>query len=275
MLEAMRSIEDLKLVIIDTLAATLHGDENGSNIVSEYLAAINGPVCGTLKSAAMVIHHVRKQGDEPIATLNDMRNAIRGSTAILGNVRSGVGIWPASDYKQRMKQMHIVPAPNQMYMAGVVKANNPEMYAGVKTLLRGPGGLLLDVSNKDEVRLRSDSELSAWMLHGIVAAARAGFPMCKTGANGVDARKGDLPPVLHVFGRPRITSIVDDLLGERRLVHCYGGILDAPDGPFALNSADAEKRKGAMPREDFGGLYYDPDLNAIHADPLAGVVWEI
>src|SRR3546814_16110809 len=83
-------------VIVDTLNATLHGEENSAAVIQEYVRAI-APICGELGAAFVVTHHIRKQGKEPIRDLDDMNEASRGSTALQAAVRMVLGFGHATD----------------------------------------------------------------------------------------------------------------------------------------------------------------------------------
>src|SRR3546814_19647300 len=95
-------------VIVDTLNATLHGEENSAAVIQEYVRAI-APICGELGAAFVVTHHIRKQGKEPIRDLDDMKEAIRGSTALPAAVRMVLGFWHATDYARRLRVLALEP----------------------------------------------------------------------------------------------------------------------------------------------------------------------
>src|SRR3546814_15400180 len=69
LMSAISGIRDrggwVSAVIVDTLNATLHGEENSAAVIQEYVRAI-APICGELGAAFVVTHHIRKQGKEPI-----------------------------------------------------------------------------------------------------------------------------------------------------------------------------------------------------------------
>src|SRR3546814_11515198 len=80
LMSAIAGIRDrggwVSAVIVDTLNATLHGEENSAAVIQEYVRAI-APICGELGAAFVVTHHIRKQGKEPIRDLDDMRSEER------------------------------------------------------------------------------------------------------------------------------------------------------------------------------------------------------
>lgn len=202
-----RAIEGVKArggkvsaVIIDTLNSTLHGEENSAQVIGEYVRAIS-PVCGELGAALIVTHHVRKAGAEPIKTLEDMRDAIRGSTALPNAMRLVIGIWAAHNYERKMRQMGLPPARATLFYGGVVKANMPEALRDAKTLLRLPNGLLEDVTSRDVTSRGPNPEAVAWLVWAVKYAADARAPFSRSGANGPWGRRSQLPPMFHNMSR--------------------------------------------------------------------------
>lgn len=181
-------------VIIDTLASTLHGEENRSNVITEYLTEASR-LCGRYGASVIVTHHIRKQGkDQPIESAEDMKMAVRGSGAIMGSSRVVWGLWHASDYQSRLKMLDEEPKPGVCYQFAVLKANNPQMETGTRVLMRSPTGLLEDVTLiigrvEESRRLRR----LAWIVHVVGEAAKERKPFCKTGQHGFHQRRGELP----------------------------------------------------------------------------------
>lgn len=240
-LERLRALPDLKLVVIDTLNSTLHGEENNATVINEYVRAAN-QVCGALGAALMITHHIRKQGDEPIRTAEDMKNAVRGSSALPAAFRAVLGIWHASDYERRMTAMGLKPRKGQLYKLAVVKANNPEMFSGERTLLRVASGMLTDATQKDRYQADNDDRMW-WLLKAIELAAMAGHPYTKSGKSGVYDRRGELPKVLHDTGKNELASMVAALEKMKLVAPCkyrnsgQACWLDVTGGPFAMGNA--------------------------------------
>ena len=237
---AMRGIEErggrISAVIIDTLNSTLHGEENSAMVIGEYIRAV-APICGELKAALIVTHHVRKPGAEPIRSLEDMRDAIRGSTALPNAMRLVVGVWAAHDYERRMKAMGLRPQRQSLFKAGVVKANMPEAMRDPLTLMRDAAGLLQDVTAMDRSSRGPSAEAKCWLIWAITKAREAGAPFTRTASNGIYARRAQLPPMFHNLTRDgELMPMVDELLASRALIlrpatnggngHTY---LDAPE----------------------------------------------
>lgn len=183
-------------IIIDTLNSTLHGEENSASIIGEYVRAV-APICGDLKAAMIVSHHVRKPGQEPIRDLDDMKAAIRGSTALPNAMRVVIGLWHAHDWQKQMKLMGFEPQRGKLYCAGVVKSNMPAL-DGVKYLLRSDKGVLADVT-LDAKRAIDDAEKEriAWLVYAIRKYRAVGKWFTATaGSTGVYANQEWFPEII-------------------------------------------------------------------------------
>lgn len=243
MLEALDQIVAdggrISAVIIDTLAATLHGEDNKADVVTEYYTEA-GRLCGRYGAAVVITHHIRKgSADKPIVTPDDMKAAVRGSTAIMGSSRVVWGLWHAADYARRLKNMHMEAAPGICYRFAILKANNPEMTKDTKTLVRQGSGLLVDVSERlGGIEESAWNKQIAWLEKAIEVAAKARSPFTRTGAHGVYERREQLPEPLRDLSKRKLWELVDELLRARRVVQAdlrKGGkaALDLPDGVIA------------------------------------------
>jgi hypothetical protein len=265
--EQLRQIPDLGLVMIDTFSSTMHGNENDATIVNEYLREGNR-ICGELGAAFMVSHHIRKQGKDPIASLDDFAQAIRGSSGLLGGVRMALGTYEAPDWRQRLKAMNMDPKPKTLFMFGVVKANNPETLSGTKSLLRRANGLLVDVTERDPYSRERRGEMLAWLIAAVRLANSAGFPYKKTGSTGLFVHRDELPPLIRGRGKHGIEGLAQELLDRRMIVLAASGEkgrawIDTPDGPSAAGG-DWIRREGHwVDAPDWSLYYYDPVLDAV------------
>ena len=267
------TLPDLKLVVIDPMAQFLHDDENKSHIVNAFYQSIIPHVCGAPENggrgaALLVTHHVRKAGPKPIEDVADMRDAIRGSSAIVGNMRQVVGVWPSGAYKKVMTGMGLAPAPHRLFKAAVVKANNPEAFRDVKYLLRNDDGLLSDVTGKAHAIYNNmDEERRAWLVFAIQRAAEQGFPFTLRGVNrGLFDRRADLPPGVASLSKRDLEALANDCL-ERHIVErrVKLGYLDVPGGAF-VKTTTPEAEAGAWPRArqpDWDRYQFDPETSKI------------
>lgn len=273
LLAQLEMIPDLRLVVIDTLNSTLHGEENSATIINEYVRMIH-PVCGKLGAALVLTHHIRKQNNQaggqqrPIASLEDMFNAIRGSSALPAAFRAVLGLWHSHDFGKRMKAMGIEPKAKHLWRFGVLKANNPEMMAGMRFLLRNKTGMLDDVTTQAvDAVAGQDAQRAAWLTLAIGLAAEAGAPYLyatKDAPNGLYQRRTELHPCLVAagFGRTKLQALVEQLITEGVLISRVVRwtdqkgrkkdmpALDVATGPFAT---------GARQEVDYGTTFLVPD----------------
>jgi hypothetical protein len=267
----LRQIPNLQLVVIDTLNSVLHGEENSATVINEF-SRVASQVSGELGATLIIPHHIRKQGDEPIRNAEQMKAAVRGSTAILGSVRAALGIWHCSDYDRRMKGINLAPKKGHMWKLAVLKANNPEMYEGERTLLRSEVGLLVDVTDRDKFNDVNFVERREWMIAAVKLAARAGHPYSIEGKNaksGLYRRRGELPVNLRSIGPGEFAHLVDEMLVAKTVVAAAakGGKdkkwLDMPSGPIATDEAGAEINSGAYDPPDWDNYEFDKDTRTI------------
>lgn len=263
----------VKLVVIDTLNSTLHGDENGAIVINEYVRSATW-VCGKLGAALVVTHHIRKQGQEPIRNAEDMKSAVRGSSAMTAAFRGVIGIWHCPDFNRRLKAMKQKVEKGMLYKMAVLKANNPETLKDEVTLLRGKTGLLEDATHLDRYSAPNLPERQAWFLFAIKKAAEAGFPYRQNArhADGAFNRRGELPEILQHCGYRELERFASALLESGELVTCAAKgsagrtILDIPDGPFATNTAGEQVAKGAWiegERPDWNKFEYLEAIGAV------------
>jgi hypothetical protein len=266
----LRRLPDLRLLVVDTLNSTLHGEENSATIINEFVR-VASQVCGELGASLILTHHIRKQGDEPIRNAEQMKAAVRGSSALLAAFRAGIGIWHCPDYDRRMTALGLTPRRGHLWKMAVIKANNPEMFEGEKTLLRTETGLLIDVTDRDTFSSVNIGERHAWLALAIEEAARSGHPYSIEGKNaksGLYKRRNELPSPLRQVGPGEFQHLVDDLLNKKVIVAAAarGGKdkkwLDVPTGPIASDEAGAELSAGAYRPPEWNRWKYEHDINS-------------
>lgn len=248
----------IMLVMIDTVAATLHGEENRSNVITEYYTEL-AKLGDRFGCASMVSHHIRKTNKaQPIRDKEDMKAAVRGSSAILGSSRVVLGLWHAYEHGSILKTLGEDPKTGACFKFAVIKANNPEMDEQTRTLLREKTGLLIDVTDK-VMRMEESVWLMqlAWLQHVIGEAAKARRPYTATNSNGVFARRGEMPEELkHVTVR-RFADLVDTLISKKRIFKGAlktkaEGYLDIEDGPLHRGAY----KDGGILNIDWNQWYY-------------------
>lgn len=271
-LDELASVPDLQLVVIDTFNSTHHEEENSATAIAEYvrgLAPLLGGAVGNGRKIAVVItHHVRKRGKDPVGNRYDMLDAVRGSSALLGNFRQVIGMWEAPGWHQRMAGMGLQPRPNGLWVGAVIKSNNPASWRDDITLLMPPeGGAMIDMTAHDPVR-RKSGQLHIWLQAAVSIAARRGFPYTKTRGAGIFANRGQLPPLLRDLSRHRLERLVEEMLSENQLVTAKDGEskaqwLDVPGGVLADPDRAAKINRKL-------GAYEPPDWSRFHYDDHAG-----
>lgn len=204
-------------VIIDTLNATYHAEENSATAAGQYLRAIT-PICGALGAAAIVTHHIKKPAKEGIKSAEEMYEAVRGSSALPNGMRSVVGVWHSADYKRLLKTMGQQPVAKRLYHAAVLKANGAHM-VGQRTLLRNQFGLLEDVTMAVESAKGNKVERAAWLLHAIDWYASHGvFFTISSRSTGLYKHRHRLPDVFHNVSVREIEGLAQELISSGRLI---------------------------------------------------------
>lgn len=256
MLSLLREIHDLSMVCIDTFNSVSHSDENSALGISQMMREAHR-VCGELNAALIVNHHVRKQSgnrDAGINSLDDLRNAIRGSSAITSYFRINIGMFSVSDYDRRMKAMGLKPEKGALWRFGVCKANIHGMMRGEKTLLRNTRGLMDDVTKLDVFQGGNHNDRMAWLILACAEAARRGHPYSngtRGAASGLYKRRAELPPALKHMGPHELENLLGQTLQAGSLVTCAvrgskgKQFIDMPDGPLATDEAGAILSAGA------------------------------
>ena len=165
---------------LDTVNASIHGDENSAEVIAQYMRALT-PITGLIGAALVMNHHVRKlKDDKPIDGPERMLEAIRGSAALKDNVRVAIGIWHAPDWAEQLDLMGLPVVPKRLYKAAIVKSNDP-MMEGERYLMRTPGGLLEECDRAVQNAQRTSDMRAAWLLFCITHYADQDFYFTLTG----------------------------------------------------------------------------------------------
>ena len=264
MYAALRLIPDLALVIMDTFSTMLHGPEVDSVIVNEMMRQANR-LTGETGAAMLWLHHVRKPGEAPVRNVEDMRNAVRGSTAILGAMRLCFGMWRAGDWERRCKAMGMKPDRDAVWRCAVLKTNLDVPLIGEKTLVR-KDGRLIDLSDSDPYNRSNHDIRGAWLVLAVREAAKAGFPLSKGGKNasdGIYARRSSMPEEIGRLGYRELASAVEWAMERKLIVACSATgssspkWLDVPTGTFATPVGGAEMERGAWTPPDWAEWVFD------------------
>jgi hypothetical protein len=241
--EQILRLRDLKLVVFDPLASFVHADVTSDPAAGSFATGLLASLATETGAAIIVAHHMRKpQGNRPIASVEQARDAVRGTSAIVDGVRMVYALWPAPEENQDyvFKALDEPFVRNAVYQGAVVKANGPADRT-IRTFLRAPTGLLVDVTSRlRECRL-PEQDLINTLVDAIAQAAENGHPYTHTGGTGLFKQRHRLPVVFHDMGRNRIEVMVQELLNKRPPILVKGMAegskelkwLDVPTGPFA------------------------------------------
>ena len=237
----LAGIADLRLVVFDPLSSFIHADVNADPAASSFVTGLLAGLATETGAAVIVAHHMRKpQGNRPISTVEQARDAVRGTSALVDGVRLVYAFWPTSEEYQGgvFKALDEKPARNAVFQGAVVKANGT-VDRTIRTYLRAATGLLIDITERLDERRTAAAELTEALVTAIAKAAESGHPFTHTGGAGVYRQRHRLAAVFHEVTRKRIEALVQDLLNESVLVKGKASgskedkWLDVPNGPFA------------------------------------------
>ena len=234
-------LRDLKLVVFDPLASFIHADVTSDPAAGSFATGLLASLATETGAAVIVAHHMRKpQGNRPITSVEQARDAVRGTSAIVDGVRMVYALWPAPDEHQAFvfKALEEPYARNAVFQGAVVKANGPADRT-IRTFLRAPTGLLVDVTTLLKALRKPDQDLLDVLIAAVARAAENGHPYTHTGGTGLYQQRHRLPTEFREMGRKRIQEMAQDLLNDRVLVKGMASgskedkWLDVPTGPFA------------------------------------------
>lgn len=236
-------LRDLKMVVFDPLASFIHADVTSDPAAGSFATGLLASLATETGAAVIVAHHMRKpQGNRPIASVEQARDAVRGTSAIVDGVRMVYALWPAPEDHQAFvfKALEEPFARNAVFQGAVVKANGLADRA-IRTFLRAPTGLLVDATERLREVRRPEQGLMDALAEAIASAAENGHPFTHTGGTGMFKQRHRLPVLFHDVARNRIEGLVQEMLNARPPILVKGMAegskelkwLDVPAGPFA------------------------------------------
>ncbi|WP_265027585.1 AAA family ATPase [Wolbachia endosymbiont (group B) of Chorthippus parallelus] len=241
-MKQLSRIKDLKLIIFDPLASFIHADLNADPAVGDYLMCLLSDLACSTGASIITAHHMRKlKGEKPISTVEQARDAIRGTSALVNGVRCSFAFWPVEDITKPMifRSIGKIPRQNALFYGAVVKANGLADRT-IRTYLRNEEtGLLEDITEQLKAQNISDKDLKIYLIDSIARAASSGHPFTHTGSAGIHKQRHRLPEVFHSMGRDRLERIVQELLQAKQIVKGMANgskedkWLDVKTGPFA------------------------------------------
>ena len=241
--QLIRIGDDLKLIVFDPLASFIHADMNADPAAGSFSTGLLASLASETNASLIVAHHMRKPpAGKPISTVEQARDAIRGTSAIVDGVRLAYAMWPAP-YEHQSLVFQSLSKPfvrNAVFQGAVVKSNAPADRS-LRTYMRNDHGLLECIDDELKQRKVPEDTLKDMLIQAISRAARNGHPFTHTGESGVYRQRNRLPIIFHKIGRKRIEDIIQDLMNARPAKLVKGKAtgsnsdkwLDVPDGPFA------------------------------------------
>ncbi|WP_265022246.1 AAA family ATPase [Wolbachia endosymbiont (group B) of Ischnura elegans] len=238
--EQLNAIENLKLIIFDPLVSFVHADINSDPELGWYSTGLLASLATETGATVIAAHHMRKPKCGSITTVEQARDAIRGTTALVDGVRCSFALLPALVEHQNSvcNTLKLERTHSKIYQGAVVKSNGAADRS-VRTYLRSSTGLLEDISEQINAIKSSDEELKNILIHYIKLSAHEGHPFTHTGGPGIFKQRHKLPPMFHNVSRHKLERLVQSLLNDNRVVKGMAADskedkwLDVPTGPFA------------------------------------------
>ncbi|WP_341817092.1 AAA family ATPase [Wolbachia endosymbiont (group A) of Agelastica alni] len=238
----LNKIKDLKLIVFDPLASFVHADLNTDPAVGDYLMSLLSDLAGSTGASIITAHHMRKpKSEKPISTVEQARDAIRGTSALVNGVRCSYAFWSVEDAAKPtiFKSIGESVRQNALFYGAIVKANGLADRT-LRTYLRNEEtGLLEDITERLRIKNMNEKDSKQHLITAITRAAISGHPFTHTGSTGVYKQRHRLPEEFHSIGRDRMERIVQELLQARKLIKGMATgskedkWLDIPSGPFA------------------------------------------
>ncbi|MFP3022330.1 MAG: AAA family ATPase [Wolbachia sp.] len=238
----LNKIKNLKLIVFDPLASFVHADLNTDPAVGDYLMSLLSDLAGSTGASIITAHHMRKpKSEKPISTVEQVRDAIRGTSALVNGVRCSYAFWSVEDAAKPtiFKSIGESVRQNALFYGAIVKANGLADRT-LRTYLRNEEtGLLEDITERLRIKNMNEKDSKQHLITAITRAAISGHPFTHTGSTGVYKQRHRLPEEFHSIGRDRMERIVQELLQTRKLVKGMATgskedkWLDIPSGPFA------------------------------------------
>lgn len=248
--EQLLKIADLKLIVFDPLSSFIHADVNADPAAGSFSTGLLASLATETSATLIIAHHMRKPPNgKAITSVEQARDAIRGTSALVDGVRLAYAMWPAAqDYQDMVfKDLDETYERSSVYEGAVVKSNGPADRT-IRTYLRNKQGLLVDVTSRIVEAKTPEQELKELLIETIARAARNHHPFTHTGGTGVHRQRNRLPSVFHNMGRDKLERMVQELLNARPPKLVKGRAtgskedkwLDVRDGPFAIGEGQFE-----------------------------------
>ncbi|MCT4575102.1 MAG: AAA family ATPase [Alphaproteobacteria bacterium] len=226
--EQLLEIEDLKLIVFDPLSSFVHGDITFSSSASAYLMNSLSLLATKSKASVIITHHLRKTNGD-IEGVDEIRDSIRGSSALVNGVRYAYAFWPLKMSKQRefFKSKEDSFIANSLYNGAVVKANT-KVDREINTYFRNQSNGLLEVvgkKNNTAFNIEGKEEL---LLNEISRLINEGVEIKFSGKNGIYEIRDNFCDELKNISRRNVRAVVSSLMEKDKL-------RKNSDGAFYIN----------------------------------------
>lgn len=218
-------IENLKLIVFDPLSSFISGDITFNSSVAAFLMNSLAQLAVQTKATIIITHHLRKTGGE-INGVDDVREAIRGSSALVNGVRLAYAFWPLKILKQKEYFRGKEFIPNSLFYGAVVKANS-KADREIKTYLRNQKNGLLEVINENKNVLCKIAINEDILYTDIERLNKTGERITYSGREGVFEKRHLLSVQLQKLSKRNIRAVVSSLLANNKIIKEADGNLKA------------------------------------------------
>jgi RecA-family ATPase len=193
----IEELDDVRLVIVDTLQALSCGDMNAAEVAQAMMNELT-EVANRTGASVIALHHLTKgtaDAQKGLLSAQSAMDSIRGSGAIVGAVRAAYCLFPHPEGKKVCDALNIPFAENKVIYGLVAKANGPARRDRT-IFIRGETGLLEDRTMQYNRALGDDNSLLESELLAAIVTAHAvgnGFSASVQSKNGLYKRREELP----------------------------------------------------------------------------------
>jgi len=243
--EEIRALDDVRLIVLDTLQALTSGDTNTTQ-ATQPLMSEAAALARATGACVLLIHHVAKGKTAEIRTAWDAMDAIRGSGAIAGSVRAAYVLWPPGDGGRAVCEVLGEQYQEGRVAFGLVAKRYGDARRDRSVFVRDEAGILRDRTEAFNALAGGDSDsMRAELLRAIGKAWAAGeaFAASTNGHNGLHGRRFELPESFHEKPRQWFEEQAGKLLSDgsiKRLSYRGGARLVPADAQTAMPTPDAD-----------------------------------
>ncbi|MDO5385926.1 MAG: AAA family ATPase [Pseudomonadota bacterium] len=239
--QQIMEIDNIKLIVFDPLSSFINGDITFNSSVSAFLMNSLAQLAVQTKATVIITHHLRKTGGE-INGVDDVREAIRGSSALVNGVRLAYAFWPLKILKQKEYFRGKEFIPNALFYGAVVKANN-KVDREIKTYLRNQNNGLLEVISENKNVLNKIAVNEDILLSDIARLNKSNERITYSGRDGVFEKRNLLSVQLQKLSKRNIRAVVSSLLSCNKVTKEADGNLKV----VLIPENEVEHGQGSLP----------------------------